>query len=122
MQVALGLYALYLLLVAINGNGSALASALQDDAPGFLPWLIAALVIGGLYEFDKTRQFAVIFLTLVILTYVLRNFSTLKAQFAPIFNTAVATPTTPSETPGPVVTQAAEASLATALATSTAAL
>jgi hypothetical protein len=94
MPLAIGLYGLYLLLVAINGNGRPFATALQGDAPGFLPWLIAAGVLGVLYEYDETRRFATLFLLLIVIAYVLKNFAKLQSQFAPIYNSSVAAPGT----------------------------
>lgn len=89
MPLTIGLYGLYLLLVAINGNGKPFATALQDDAPGFLPWLIAAGVLGALYEYDKTRRFATLFLVLIAISYLLKNFTSLQQQFVPLYNAAL---------------------------------
>lgn len=90
MKLALGLYGLYLLLVAIKGNGSKFVEQLQTDAPAFLPWLIAAAVLGALYEYDKTRTFAGLFLLLAVITFVTKNFAMLKSQFSAIYNASQA--------------------------------
>lgn len=89
MKLALGLYGLYLLLVAIKGNGSKFVGQLQTDAPAFLPWLIAAAVLGALYEYDKTRTFAGAFLLLAVITFITKNFAQLKAQFQPIYDNSL---------------------------------
>lgn len=85
MKLTLGLYALYLLLIAIKGNGSKFVTDFQADAPGFLPWLVAAAVLGALYEYDKTRSFASAFIILAILSFVLKNYSSLSSQFGSIY-------------------------------------
>lgn len=90
MKLALGLYGLYLLLVAIKGNGGKFVNQLQADAPGFLPWLIAAAVLGALYQYDKTRTFAGAFLLLAVITFVTKNFASLKSQFGAIYNASLA--------------------------------
>lgn len=89
MKLALGLYGLYLLLVAIKGNGSKFVEQLQTDAPAFLPWLIAAAVLGALYEYDKTRTFAGAFLLLAVITFVTKNFAQLKSQFSGIYSASL---------------------------------
>lgn len=89
MKLAIGLYGLYLLMVVIKGKGGDFAQGLQADGPGFLPWLISAGVLGALYEWDKTRTVAALFLALVVLTFLLKNFAKLKAEFTPIYNSAL---------------------------------
>ena len=98
MKLALGLYGLYLLLVAIKGNGSKFVEQLQTDAPAFLPWLIAATVLGALYEYDKTRTFAGLFLLLAVITFVTKNFAQLKSQFSGIYSASLTPAAAPATT------------------------
>jgi hypothetical protein len=90
MKLTLGLYGLFLLLVALNGNASNLVTQLKADMPHFLPWLIVAAVLGGLYGFPATHTFALAFMLLVILSFVLSNYGTLKSQASSIYNSATA--------------------------------
>jgi RsiW-degrading membrane proteinase PrsW (M82 family) len=88
MKLTLGLYGLFLLLVAIQGNSQTLITNLQADAPHFFPWLIVAAVLGGLYEYPPTHGLAASFLLLVVLTFVLINFNNIKSQFGTIYSKA----------------------------------
>lgn len=98
MRLALGLYALYFLLVAVKGNAQKVFSALQTDMPGFLPWLIVAGVLGALYQFAPTRQFAGLFIVLVVLAFFLKNQNTLVSQFHTIYNQSTVTTTNATAT------------------------
>lgn len=85
MKLALGLYGLYLLLVAVNGNASELFTELRTDGGSFLPWLIVAAVLGAGYQYPQTHQFASAFLLLVVLAFFLENWPNLKSQFTAIY-------------------------------------
>jgi hypothetical protein len=91
MKLTLGLYGLFFFLVALNGNAGPLVTDLKADMGHFLPWLIVAAVLGGLYDYDYTHAFALAFLLLVILGFMLMNFSTLKAEAQKIYSGAVGT-------------------------------
>lgn len=88
MTLALGLYAIYFLLVAVNGNSGKLFEQLQADGPAFLPWLVVAAVLGALYNYDRTRDFAGMFILLVAIAFFLKNYDALRNQFAPIYSKA----------------------------------
>lgn len=88
MKLTLGLYGVYLLLVAVSGNAAQLTKMLQQDIPAFLPWLIVAAVLGALYEFGPTHAFAASFILLVLVTFLLINYQNLKAQFSGIYSGA----------------------------------
>lgn len=85
MKLALGLYGVYLLLVAINGNAGPLTTQLKTDIPHFLPWLIVAAVLGAMYNEPETHEFAVMFGLIVIITFASKNLSNLKAQTSAIY-------------------------------------
>lgn len=76
-----GVYGLYLILVGFNGNASSLAGKVQDDAPKFLPWVIAIFVLAFLHGSSETgRKVTGPFIALLVLSFVLNRFSTLQAQ------------------------------------------
>ena len=78
----IGLYGIYLIFVGYKGNTQALFSNLSNDAPGFLPWLIVVVVLGTMYRSDTLRPIIKPFIALAILTFVLKNFGTLKSELA----------------------------------------
>lgn len=88
MKLTVGLYAVYLLLVSLNGNAPAFFVEFEKDAPGFLPWLVAAAVIGALYNVKETHQFAAAFLALVAIGFVVKNWQALMAQWNVVLNTS----------------------------------
>ena len=87
----IGLYGLYLVLVGAKGNTGKLMEKAQADAPAFMPWLISLGVLAALYENDTTKPVAKPFLFLAILSFVLINFDTLKAQVSSLYNSATST-------------------------------
>ena len=88
MKLTLGLYGLFVLLVVINGNGKNLVTLLQNDAGGYLPWLIVAAVLGGFYQFEATHDLAQAFLILVVVSFVIKNIDGLKSSINTIYSTA----------------------------------
>ena len=84
----LGLYGVYLLLVGFNGNSAEMVERLRADAPGFLPWAVSIAVLAAMYENENTRQIAKPFIFLLILTFILRNFNTLRAQSEELYRMA----------------------------------
>ena len=78
----IGLYGIYLIFVGYKGNTQALFSNLSKDGPGFLPWLIVVVVLGTMYRSDTLRPVVKPFIALAILTFVLKNFGTLKSELA----------------------------------------
>lgn len=91
MKLTLGLYGVFLLMVAMNGNSAAFAAGLKTDMPHFLPWLIVAAVLGGLYDNAETHSFAVAFMLLVMLGFTLSNYGNLEAQAKSIYSTMTTT-------------------------------
>lgn len=86
--LAIGLYGIYALLVGINGKSGALIDNLKSDAPGFLPWAISIGVLAIANEIPSTQKIVAPFMTLLIIAFVLRNFDTLKSQFAALSSAA----------------------------------
>jgi len=79
--IAIMAYGIYALLVGMNGNSRQLVSEFDKDAGGFLPWAISIGVIAVIWEIPATKKLAAPFLLLAVLTFVLRNFDTLRSQF-----------------------------------------
>ncbi len=75
-----GLYGLYLMFVGIKGNTGQLRTDLGQDFHGFWPWLIAILVLRGLYNVDALKPAVKPFMVLAVLTFVLKNYSKMVAQ------------------------------------------
>ncbi len=98
MKLALGLYAIYFLLVAVKGNANPLFKQLQADAPAFLPWLVVAGVLGAMYEYPSTRSLAGVFILLIVLSFFLKNYTTLATQFQTIYHEATGAPVGPVST------------------------
>lgn len=84
----IGSFGIYLILVGSKGNASQLLKMGQEDAPGFLPWAASIGILAAMYEIPATKKIAEPFIFLVILTFVLRNFKTLKAETVSIFSAA----------------------------------
>jgi hypothetical protein len=75
-----GLYALYLMFVGINGNASALFTDIENDAKGFAPWLLAILVLRALSNSNTLKPVVGPFIGLAVLTFVLKNYGQLVSQ------------------------------------------
>lgn len=86
--LVIGLYGVYLMLVGFAGNSTKLKDYAVADAPGYLPWAVSLGVLAALYQNDNTRKVAQPFLVLLILTFVLQNFDTIKKQSLEIWNMA----------------------------------
>lgn len=91
MKFTLGMYGVFLLLVAIQGNAKALATDLEADLPHYLPWLVVAAVMGALYDYPATHNFAALFILLIILAFTLGNYTNIETQAKTIYDNAVGT-------------------------------
>jgi hypothetical protein len=87
----IGLYGVYLLMVGFHGHSKDLMDAGTADAPGFLPWAVSIAVLAVMYENDYTKKIAQPFIALLIVTFIVKNFDTLKTQFQQLYS--MATPT-----------------------------
>lgn len=81
-----GLYGVYFLMVGIRGNAGALIGDLSQDAPSYMPWLIAIIVIAFMSEFDATKDIVKPFAVLLLLNFLLRNFATIQKETSAIYN------------------------------------
>jgi hypothetical protein len=66
------LIGVYVLIVSARGNGQDLLSQVESEK-NFAPWIVAMIVLGGLYANDQTRKLVTPFFALVILATVLKQ-------------------------------------------------
>lgn len=81
----LGLYGLYVVLVAAQGNANQLLALMVRDAPRYLPWLLAIIALAVMSEFDATREIVKPFIALVVLNFFLSNFDAVKSEVSKIY-------------------------------------
>lgn len=75
----LGLYGVFVVLVAYHGNSSALlASVSQEKA--FVPWVIVILVLASLEANSATHKFVAPFAALAIITFLVTKFTTVQTD------------------------------------------
>lgn len=80
-SIVLGLYAVFLGAVVLNGKSGDLIQMVRDDSRGFLPWLVAVLALTLLYVQEGTRRAVTPLAVLLILNVILRNYGTIEQQF-----------------------------------------
>ena len=79
--IAIAAYGVFAILVGANGNAARLNEMMAEDVGGFIPWAVSIGVLSVLYEFPQTRSITGPFLLLMVLSYVLKNWTTLQSQF-----------------------------------------
>jgi hypothetical protein len=84
-SLMVGIYGLYLIAVGVKGNTSTLISYLDADAEGFVPWLVIVIVLLALYDVPQLQGFAEGVATLVILSFIVSQRSTLVPQFTKFY-------------------------------------
>jgi hypothetical protein len=75
-----GLYALYFIFVGVNGNASPMASAMEQDAKGFAPWLLAILILKALSTSDTIAPMIKPFIALALVTFTVKNYDAIVTQ------------------------------------------
>jgi len=70
----------YILAVGVMGNGSALLTELQKDLPGFIPWILAIIIIGMLAINQDTEKLGKPLLGLIFLGILIKNWSAIKTN------------------------------------------
>lgn len=88
-----GAYAIYFILVGVKGNANALFNSVLQDGKGFLPWILAVIVLRVAYSSETLRPAVKPFIALAILVFVLRNYSTIVEQINGIMPANVQLPT-----------------------------
>jgi len=81
-----GIYGLFLVLVGVRGNAGALTDELSEDAPQYLPWLIAIVVLALMSEFEGTKTLVKPFALLLLLNFGLSNFETIQSEVSKVYN------------------------------------
>ena len=90
----IGIYALYFILVGWNGNATELMTEIQQDGRGFIPWILAILVLRALYASQTLRPMVKPFIGLAVLVFALKNYSTIATQLNQILPSTVQIPNT----------------------------
>lgn len=108
--LTIGVYGIYLILVGMNGNAGLLANKVQEDAPKFLPWIVAIFVIAAINGSSEAgRKITGPFVFLLVLSFVLKRFDTLKSQSEQLWNMAAnAKPSTHTAPAAPSPTMSAD--------------
>jgi hypothetical protein len=75
-----GMYAIYMMFVGVNGNAGVLFADVGEDAKGFAPWLLSIFVLRALANVDVLAPAVKPFMGLAILTFTLKNYDTLVSQ------------------------------------------
>lgn len=75
-----GLYAIYFVLVGIKGNAGALKDNVLTDGKGFLPFIIAILVLRAAYASDTLKPLVKPFVVLAALAFILKNYGKIIPQ------------------------------------------
>lgn len=75
-----GLYALYFIFVGVNGNATPMATAMESDAKGFAPWLLAIIVLKALSTSDTLEPMIKPFIALALVTFTLKNYDQIVLQ------------------------------------------
>lgn len=76
----IGLYGIYFLMVGLNGNYKEVTEALGEDTPGYMVWLFVIIVLAALYSTNSTKDMVKPFIVLLVLNFVLRNFTTIRNE------------------------------------------
>lgn len=84
----IAVYGIYILLVGINGNSQELIGKFREDAPGFFPWAVSIAVLAIMADIPSTKKLVAPFVFLLVLTFILQNFETLRSQYNRIYSAA----------------------------------
>jgi len=84
-SLMVGIYGLYLIAVGVKGNTKTLMLDLQQDAGGFVPWLLIVIVLLALYDVPGMQNFAEAFAVLAMLGLIVNSHSTIIPQFEQLY-------------------------------------
>ena len=76
----IGVYALYFIFVGVNGNAAPMTTAMESDAKGFAPWVLAILVLKAISASDTLAPMVKPFIALALVTFVLKNYDQIITQ------------------------------------------
>ena len=81
MNTALvGLIGLYAVGVGLHGNAAAAGAEIAADARGFVPWLLAVIVLRIAYNSATLKPFVGPFIGLAVLVYIIKNYKVFGVQ------------------------------------------
>jgi len=80
----LGLYGVYLLLIAFRGNARAFLTDMSTESQ-FIYWLVAILGLGMLAKFEATRDIVGPFIVLAVVATVIRNGDTIARNMENVY-------------------------------------
>lgn len=80
-----GLYGIYLIMVGLRGNAGQLLALIGRDAPKYLPWLLAIVVLAFMSQYEATEKVVKPFIILLILAFFLKNYTTVENQLKSIW-------------------------------------
>ena len=98
------LIGLYLLFVGYRGNGQQLTGALGQDAKGFVPWVVAVLVLAGVRRIPQLTKPVDAFLMLAVIAMVLKHEGNIATQLKSVYHSYVpgaSSSTQSTQTKGP---------------------
>jgi len=85
-SLLVGIYGLYLIAVGVKGNTSTMIGYVQEDAPGFVPWLLIVIVLVSLYDVPALSGFSEAFAVLIILGLIVSSNSQIVSQFKSFYD------------------------------------
>lgn len=80
-QVLVGLFGIFILVVGFLGNGIELI-CWTSQQKGFVAWLVVALVLMGLIQYQPTRTIGTSLAALIIVSYAVIHWPELSATLA----------------------------------------
>lgn len=78
-SMLVGLYGVFLMLVALHGNGAVLLSSIAQEGD-FFPWIIALLVLAALNDMQSTHDFVAPFIALAIVSTLVSRWDEVSRQ------------------------------------------
>ncbi len=80
-EIFLGLFGFWMVAVGAEGNGAQAACLVTGSMSGYVPWLIALIIIAAIAEIpDGGRDVATGFLILVTAAFLLKNWNAIKTE------------------------------------------
>jgi len=110
--LATGIAGVYMMIVALRGNGAPLVNSTLGNFGGFLPWTVAIVGLAIAYEVKPLQKPVQLFIVLAMIVIVLKNYqgidNSMKQLYAALQQMSssyasgsanVGTPSTPTKTP-----------------------
>lgn len=78
----IGLYGVYLILIGVKSNEAELGALLARDFGHYIPWLVAVAILAALSESEILGPAVKPFALLLVLAFMLKNWSQIVAQWS----------------------------------------